>query len=136
MKKAGIKFFDKIIVVLLGFLGMFYSCRQPCEYGTPHGEYVLKGVITDKETSKPIQNIQIVRQYIYTDSEGKFMYNGRERELRLKIDDIDGIENGGEFLSKEIEVTFTKADQVEKGDGNWYQGKFAKTINVELEKKE
>ena len=137
MKKSGIKFFDKIIVVLLGFLGMFYSCRQPCEYGTPHGEYVLKGIITDKETHKPIQNIQIGEYVkIYTDADGKYVIYNNSPNFHLRIDDIDGEENDGYFHSKEIEGQFTQADQIEKGDGEWYKGKFVKTRNIELEKRE
>ena len=36
MKKSAIKFFDKIILLLLGFSGMFYTS---CEYGMPAPEY-------------------------------------------------------------------------------------------------
>ena len=145
MKKSVIKFFDRIIVLLLGCFGLLYSCEKPkpeygmlVEYGTPSGEYVLKGIITDKETSNPIQNIQIV-QYgdtIYTNAEGKYMLLGHGfNEFHIRIKDIDSVENGGYFQSKEIEGGFTKEDQVEQGDGKWYDGKFVKTLNIELEKK-
>ena len=146
MKKSVIKFFDRIIVLLLGCLGLFCGCEKynvdmygmPVEYGTPSGEYVLKGIITDKETSNPIKNIQVVRyrDTIYTDTEGKFImlsYGGFSK-FHLKIEDIDGEENGGDFQSEETDVEFTQADQVEQGDGNWNEGKFVKTLNIELEK--
>ena len=129
MKKSVVKFFDKIIVVVLGFSGLLYSC----EYGTPAGEYVLKGVITDKETHQPIQNIQV--QGEYTDADGKYVIYNHSPYFYLRIDDIDSFENGGYFHSKEIEGQFTQADQVEPGDGSWYLGKFVKTQNIELEKK-
>ena len=58
MKKSVIKLFDKVIVVLLGLLGMFYSCRQVSESGNTNGTNELKSVVTDTETLKPIQNIQ------------------------------------------------------------------------------
>jgi len=142
MKKLLIKSFDKIIVVLLAILGVFNSCSQPCEYGEPYADYELKGVVTDKETSKPIKNIRIVHQTYrdttYTDAEGKyaFIYNDNLLEhLDLKIEDIDGEENGGEFEAQEIDVKFTNADRVKKGDGHWYEGKYEKTQNIELEKK-
>ena len=144
MKKSVIKFFDKIIIVILGFSGLLYSCAK---YGmiVYYGDYEIKGVITDKETSKPIQNIKVGRE-TYTDAEGKYILYGESdwaiekhsaayySQFRLIIEDIDGEQNDGEFISKEIDVIFTQADQVEKGNGKSYQGKFVKIINVELNK--
>ena len=154
MKRSVIKFFDKIIVLLLGFSGVFSACDDPTdeygppypEYGMPNADYELKGVVTDKETSNPIPNIQVINQIyqeygdtLYTNDKGEyaFDYNGillENNTLRLKIEDIDGEENGGLFDTQEIDVTFTKDDQVEKGSG-WYEGKFVKTQNIELERK-
>jgi len=153
MKKTIIKFFDKIIVMLLGFSGIFSGCGigiQPVEYGMPYAEFELKGVVTDKETSDPIQNIRVIRKYpqygailrgdtLYTDAEGNYVfYEGiylENNTFQLKIEDIDGEENGGHFESQEIDVKFTQVDQVKKGDGHWYGGKFAKKQNVKLERK-
>ena len=143
MEKRIIKFWDKIVVVLLGLLGIFNSCEKPCEYGTPLGEYKLNGIVTDKETANPIQNIQVVRfrnsdygDTLYTDAEGKYAFHDFSfGEFHLKFEDIDGEENGGEFKTKEIKTKLTQADQVEKGDGKWNDGKFVKTVNIELEKK-
>jgi len=148
MKRVFIKIFDKIIVLLLGFSGVFSACDDPvCEYGMPHADYVIKGTVTDKETSNPIQNIRVIRQHpeyleygdtLYTDSEGKYAFEfgnfppWSESTFHLKIEDIDGKENGGYFGSKEIDVAITEADRVKKGDGRWYSGKFAKTQNIEL----
>ena len=146
MKKPVIKLFDKIIVVLLGFLGIFGGCKQECNHemnGAPYADRTLNGVVTDKETSNPIKNICVINQTysdtIYTNAEGKyaFSYHGNiVRTFHLKIEDIDGEENGGDFETQEIDVTFTKEDQVEPGDGNLYDGKFVKTQNIELQKKE
>jgi putative lipoprotein (rSAM/lipoprotein system) len=135
MKKSLIKSFDKIIVVLLAILGVFNSCSQPDEYGTPYADYELKGVVTDKETSKPIKNIRVIYQTYhsdttYTDAEGKyaFIYSAELGEyFYLKIEDIDGEENGGDFETQEVKGEFTDADFV--------NGKYAKTQNIELEKK-
>jgi putative lipoprotein (rSAM/lipoprotein system) len=131
MKKQIIKFWDKIIVVLLGILGVLYnSCLKM--YGmpeAPHTAYNIRGVITDKETSNPIQNIQIIRQInsiygdtLYTDIDGKYAFYNISPEFHLKIEDIDGEENGGYFESKEIDVKFA-------------DGEFVKTVNIELETK-
>jgi putative lipoprotein (rSAM/lipoprotein system) len=146
MKKKRIKFFDKIIVTLLGFLGLLNSCNnntQTCEYGTPHGEFELSGVITDTEAN-PIKRIQVVSvsrypDTIYTNNEGKYEIKRDYLDLEnntfhLKLEDIDGEENGGDFGSKEIEVKVTENDRVEKGSG-WYKGKFVKTQDIELDRK-
>ena len=149
MKKSVITFFDKIIVLLLGFSGIFSGCDDsysPVEYGVPHADYELKGVITAKETAKPIPNIMVIRSIyenfgdtLYTDSGGKYAFEFNdfpphpEGVLHLKIEDIDGEDNGGFFGTKEINVEFTQADQVKKGK-SWYDGKFVKTQNIELEK--
>ena len=143
MKKSVIKFFDKILILLLGFSGLFNSCDllkpEPDEYGMPHADYELKGVITDKETSNPIPNIRVIRggygDTLYTDTEGKFAFDyGHNNTFYLKVEDIDDDENGGFFRTQEISGDFTGAEQVQKGDGRWYNGKFTKTQNIELEK--
>jgi len=153
MNKSFIKFFDKIIVVLLGVVGlsgMLYSCMK---YGMPPPppEYVkkheLRGVVTDKETSNPIKHIQVTLQIkpeyridtLYTSSFGGYNHGfggfPLNSPVHIKFEDIDGEENGGEFETKEMDIKFTEADRVEKGDGKWNEGKFVKTVNIELEHK-
>ena len=145
MGKPVIKLFDKIIVILLGFFGICSSCNMPTEYGEPYADYEIKGVITNKENAQPIQNIRVIQGWdtIYTDAEGKYAFNNLgyfppspETLFHLKVEDIDGEENGGDFATQEIEVKITEDDRVRKGDGNWYEGKFEKTEDIELEKKQ
>ena len=140
MAKQVIEFWDKIIGVLLGgigIIGVFNSCLKM--YGPPDVEYAnlyeLNGIVIDKETSNPIPNIQIIRNNwdtLYTDTDGKYTVKqfayGYGMRYSLKFEDIDGEENGGDFETQEVEVKFTQADQVEKG-------KFVKTQNIALEKK-
>ena len=153
MKKTSIKFFDKIVVLLLGIGGVFggNSCT---DYGMPYAEYEIKGTVTGNANSQPIQNIRVIRQRdrlpeyggdtLYTDSKGKYnvkftadIYSSNlENTFHLKFEDIDGEENGGYFETQEIDVTFTKAERTKRGKGQWYEGKFVKTQNVEMEKKE
>ena len=153
MKKSFFRFFDKIVVLLLGGLGMFSACNlltpgyTPVEYGMPHAAFVLQGTVTDNATSQPIQNIRVVRPFgyenkysdtTYTDKNGKYVYlfgDFPELKYQLKFEDIDGEDNGGQFQTKEIEGQFTQADLVEKGEG-WYTGKFAKTEDVALDPEE
>ena len=140
MKKIIIKSFDKIVILLLGFSGIFYSCAM---YGTPEADYEIKGIVTDKSNAKPIKNIQIVHQMYrdttYTDAEGKyaFIYNRNLFDhLNLIVEDIDGEANGGEFETQEIDVIITQAERVKKGRGAWDWGKYVKTQNIELERKD
>ena len=156
VKKSFIRFFDKIIVLLVGVSGVFSACDKeniidtvPVEYGMPHANFELKGTVTDEATSQPIQNIRVIRPHfpdselesipgdtIYTDEDGKyaFAFGGFPKEkYQLKFEDIDGEENGGLFQTKEIEGEFTQADLVEKGKG-WYDGKYVKTQDAELER--
>ena len=150
MKKLIIKSFDKIIVVMLGMLGILNSCKeQPEKYGMPpvvykpYANYGVSGVVTDKETTYPIRGIRIIQKInswdgdtVYTDVKGKYVFRNvfsEKNTLHLVIEDIDFELNGGEFETQEIEVKYTPDDKVEEGDGNRYQGKFVKTQDVELE---
>ncbi|MDR0798866.1 MAG: radical SAM-associated putative lipoprotein [Dysgonamonadaceae bacterium] len=145
MKNAIIKNFDKLILVLLGILGLT-NCDMPKEYGSPQAElygcpsadYEVKGTVTNSLTSEPIRRIRVVLNWdtIYTDDAGKYRFDFRDfpqDRFNLKFEDIDGEENGGEFMPKTIELIFTDDDQIEKGSGHWYDGKFAKTQNVALD---
>jgi len=143
MKKPIIKFYDKIILLILGFSPIFYGCPK---YGEPVATYEIKGTVTNKETSRPIKHIQVTSQIgryrkdtLYTDSRGQYNYQVADylfdRSLHLKFEDIDGEENGGEFTTQEIDITFSDADRVKKGKDNWDKGTFVKTQNIELERK-
>ena len=157
MKKSFFRLFDKMIVLLLGGFGMFGACNvftsgdmpeeTPVEYGMPHAAFVLQGTVTGKVTAQPIQNIRVVRPFgyenqygdtTYTDENGKYAYlfgDFPEIKYQLKFEDMDGEDNGGRFQTKEVEVQFTQADQVEKGQG-WFYGKFVKTEDVALDPEE
>ena len=156
MKKSFFRLFDKMIVTLLGCSGVLIGCdwiNPQFEYGSPHADFELKGTVTDVATAQPIKNIRVVRPHfldfeseyipgdtIYTDEKGQyaFTFGGdlRGGNYQLKFEDIDGEDNGGLFQTKEIEGQFTQADLVEKGDGRWYDGKFAKTEDVALDPEE
>ena len=150
MKKRIIKSFDKMIVTLLGMLGMFNSCERGCMvpmYGMYAPEYDIRGVVTDKTNNKPINNIRIIKEVIapfelndtlYTDLQGKYklVFSSISSDVHLKVEDIDDEENGGEFETQEIDIKITDADIVVKsGKCENIQEKFAKTQNIKLEKK-
>jgi putative lipoprotein (rSAM/lipoprotein system) len=115
----------------------------------PALEYEIRGIVTDKINDKPINNIRIIREGIapfdsndtlYTDLQGKyrFLFCSIDADFHLKIEDIDGKANDGEFESQEIDIKITSADRVKnkKEECKVTQEKFVKTQNIELEKKE
>ena len=160
MSKPFIKFFDKIVILLLGVVGVFTGCKSGgncsfdyrsdivAKYGMPMASYVINGKVTNKTTSKPIPNIRIIRQInenyadtLYTDIDGKYVwgYNyllNQANIVHLKVEDIDGEENGGDFASKEINIKITYADKENMEKCKQNGGKFVKTQNIELKKKQ
>ena len=138
MKKTIIKFFDKIILFILGFSGVIYSCAK---YGMPETEYEIKGVVMDRQNSKPIQNIRIVRgnyDTLYTDSKGEYSFRYYEfgNNTNLKVEDVDGELNGGDFQTEEFVVNFTDIDMVKKAKRNKSGDKYVKNLNIKLTKKD
>lgn len=149
MKKLFLKPFDKIILSLLAVFG-FNQCEMPVEYGTPSADFIIKGTITDSISSIPVANIRIIRgdsasytyprfDTIYTDSKGKYQtivsaFPVESPTFHLKIDDIDGAQNVGDFQRKTVEVVFTSSDWIETKSG-WYAGKAQKTVDIKLKKK-
>jgi len=144
MKKSLIHFFDKIILVLLGFSGILYSCAK---YGMPENEFEIKGAVFYGSTSKPVKDIRIIRgdkrfedraDTLYTTADGKFAFHfyNFSNSTHLKIEDIDGEANGGEFLPQKINVTFTDADRVKKSLTNKRGDKFLKKLNIRLLKED
>jgi putative lipoprotein (rSAM/lipoprotein system) len=135
MRKPIIKLFDKLILFILGFSAISYSCYK---YGMIADQFEINGTVIDKEKN-PIENIRVTVKYLrdtlYTNVDGKFDFKSWElyNHAPLKFEDIDGEANGGEFLPREIEVNFTSADLVKKGKRN-KPDKYAKKITVEMER--
>jgi len=156
MKKLFLKPFDKILLILLAFLG-FTSCETSYEYGTPSADYEIKGTVTDSIMATPIQNARVIitQTHSYpngvqtishidtmavkqTDNGGKYdiqvgSFPLEEVTFHLKVDDIDGSANGGDFVTQEKDVLF-KSSELAGGKG-WYAGKAKKTVDIKLKKK-
>jgi len=167
MSKSVIKFWDKVIVVLLGTFGVFTSCNKiasdcSCEYyppierdtgeiavmyGMPMASYVVKGTVMNQENLQPIHNIRVIRQIdgnsadiSFTDSTGKYVLENyyhlnQKNVVNLKIEDIDGKDNGGDFKTKEVNIKFTENDKENMEKCNQNGGKFVKIQNIQLKKK-
>ena len=154
MVKVIIKLLDKGIVVLLGVAGVFSACEKKSDCGCvegpypmygPPASYGIRGTVTNKANSKPIPNIRIIRKISadyadtsYTDSKGSYALNyywsDGENDILLKLEDIDGEENGGEFATKEINVKLTDAEKEKMEECYQKGGRFFKTQNIELKK--
>ena len=129
------------ILVILGFASTV-SCGPDivCMYGTPTMDFEVSGKAVN-EDSAPVAGIKVS---CYTDSrpdapsvitaeDGSFNISGTAINAVLKFEDIDGPENGGEFEEK---IEIINVEQVQRGDGNWYMGKYeSKGVVIKMEKK-
>lgn len=145
MKKRFIKASNYALGVLLVSIG-FSSCKGGGSggmsmYGTPTADYEISGKVTDLNNN-PIEGINVSHPFsftppgeqkgVITDTDGNYKLNVRAfpGTLELKIEDIDGVENG-EYQTKEIKELFENSDYTE-GDGSWYEGKTTRTVNIKL----
>ena len=157
MKVRFNRWYNAVLTALLSMLG--YGCSAledpldmygaPVEYGCPHADYVVKGTVTD-EAGNPIQGIKVTvpngstsahhsepYQSTLSNADGSFKldeFSSMSGDF-MYIEDIDGEENGGEFMNDTINVNQLPMTQVEKGSG-WYTGKYHVTANIKLKKKE
>jgi putative lipoprotein (rSAM/lipoprotein system) len=151
MKNNSLKFFDKLIMALMGLFPFYTACDdEPREmYGTPTADYLIMGTVTDSLTNTPVQHIRVsikdsVEPFIpsdtvYTDAAGKYSFSFQlfpygSVPFKLKIEDIDGESNGGPYLTEEgiTEVAATSLDK-SKAKG-WYSGKITAVKNFKLNK--
>ena len=150
MKVRFTRWYNAVLTTLLSMLG--YGCSldepemygTPLEYGVPHINYILRGVVTDG-AGNPIQGIE-TKFYgdlnggnpTKTDANGNYQIQAliypSLHGCKLIVNDIDGEANGGEFLSDTIDVETLPKDWVEKGNG-WYQGMYESTANIQMKKK-
>lgn len=130
---------NKILLIILGFLGFTSSCIPVAEYGVPSADYILNGNIKSSTTNTAIDHIQVIMNYdtSYTDASGNFSVTSNDFPDDITYDvyfnDIDSTENGS-YTNKQISVQFYSADLTD-GDGSWYEGSTSKNIDVKLDPK-
>ena len=136
-----------MVMVAMGFTAC--SKDEPEEisvmYGTPYGEYKYEGIVTDEE-GNPIQGINVtVQEYndpiknltmVETDKSGSFttdyIKRGSGRQT-LIFTDIDGDANGGDFEEVRFNIhSLNNKVKIEDGEGDWDNGKWKVTADVEL----
>lgn len=123
----------RLIYFLLSILGLpLASCGDwnlKDAYGTPYVNFNIKARVVDG-AGKPIKGIQAQVEYDKTNSDAKGNILLRTRHidlpesLQIRFEDVDGVDNGGEFATREVFVE--DVDAVKTGDksGNWHRGDY------------
>ena len=151
MKTKVFRLYSAVLSVLLSVLG-FSSCskEEPCEYGSPSAHYQFTGQVTD-EDGNPLTGILVSAEDISenycrnfaskkTDGNGGYdltvlYHSPYDPYTKIVVQDIDGEANGGEFANDTIDVDYKLAKQIAEGKGNWFEGTFTITQNIQLKKK-
>lgn len=155
--KNGMKQIWKYLAAgIMGLLG-FASCGKSLAddsndstmYGPPpNADYKVLGTVSD-EDGKPIKGIRVsvrlkyspwskdVEETLYSDDKGAYQLLTRSLDglppVSISFEDVDGEENGGEFVSTEVTP---EAKRTKDGDGTGsYQGAFEFLADVQLKKK-
>lgn len=139
MKNKALKFFDKLVMVLLGFFPFLSACDEPRTlYGSPSATYVVKGKVTDGTTHAPLKNIRVMlhenddipyyhMDTVYTNELGAYnltfeRYAQANLKIYLKAEDVDGEANGGLYQDKVDSVVVTDSDWDKSDAGDWHIG--------------
>lgn len=123
----------RLIYMLMALMGFgAVSCEEITEevageYGVPHVNFSLKARVVD-EAGEPIEGIKVRVDWVeeYTNQDGEISINGSVftgSQNRVRFEDVDGEENGGEFETLTLDIT-DKVEQTADGSGSWYDGAF------------
>ena len=92
-----------------------FSVVFACCYGTPMDLENPKLIKATDDTNQPIQGLKVTvyenMLYInegYTDQEGSIEFYIAQKDkyyYKATIEDVDGEENGGEFINKDVNIT-------------------------------
>ena len=148
----------RLIYFLMALLGFGSAGCEPesygvAEYGVPMVNYQLKTRVVDSE-GNPIKDIEVTvseiedfnNSWAYvletTTQEDGTLANSRTHgmmggfKLYIRLTDVDGEENGGEFEELVQSVNVNHLNKIEEGDGNWYRGCYeVKVGDIVLEPK-
>ena len=151
MENINLQLLRKINCLLTGLLAIIgFSCGEngeiPCEYGSPHANFQIKGKVTDMK-GEPIPDLQVRinpsgeshpqgwlhTDTLQTDTNGDFIFSKTDfpfMEYRLIIEDIDWDKNKAIYASDTITVTFDSNDF--SGGEGWSLGSASKEIQIQL----
>ena len=149
MENINLQLLRKINCLLTGLLAIIgFSCGEngeiPCEYGSPHANFQIKGKVTDMK-GEPIPDLQVRinpsgeshpqgwlhTDTLQTDTNGDFIFSKTDfpfMEYRLIIEDIDWDKNKAIYASDTITVTFDSNDF--SGGEGWSLGSASKESNT------
>ena len=155
MKTKIYRLYGAVLSVLLSVLG-FSSCSKEemrVEYGSPHADFIMQGTVTDEQGNE-INGILVSAERYQDFKDGRYWFNLFSKKTayygeyylyyqdfpgskytKLIVQDVDGEANGGEFASDTLDIDYESAEQIKKSDGNWYEGTFRITQNIQLKKK-
>lgn len=132
----------KIISIVLALLGYsILGCME--KYGVPFTGFQLKGKVSN-EQAEPIKNIRIIveKKYesadtLYTSETGNYdvafpLYEPNN-EFNVSVEDIDGEENNGMFVSQSKTIILKETD-FNNGNKEWYESPVIKEVNFTLKK--
>jgi len=144
-KKKWLAFSNRLLSGALVLLG-FASCEggdTPCEYGTPHADYEIKGKVQNEE-GQPMKGMRVIvtenpsptgETYpgqcdtLYTGDAGEYLFEedyAVTNKYRVVCEDPNGV-----YKADSVDVNM----KPEHGKG-WYMGSDSKEIDFELKKKE
>lgn len=147
------KLLSRILTATLSVLG-FTSCDgiggHEEMYGSPIVEFQVKGAVLSPD-EKPLEGVQVIvrkewsnhpmmADTVYTNAQGEFESLGHTatsvEKQKVYFNDVDGEANGGVFKSDSVELKAMNMEQLKKGDGAWYNGKFSYSVVQKLKKAE
>lgn len=140
---------EKFIAFIFSILG-FPGCNdelEPCLYGSPNVDYTVKTSVTDEDNA-PISDIQATfyqssyvdysKDTLYSNKNGEIngiiKYYSTEGGLKIKLEDVDGEENG-EFETREIIFNNPRTNKIKDDSDDWNQGMFLLEETIKMEKK-
>lgn len=141
MKIRYYKLKNWLLVSLLGACGLNAGCERfsMVEYGCPEADYEVKGCVTSSD-GKPVEGIE-VRAFgdtVATDKEGRYdiqrsIFPLASHTEQVFFSDVDGQEHGS-YADTVLNVEYRHSD-LTGGDGNWYEGRAVKVLDVTLKEK-
>ena len=148
MKINILKKYNKLLALLLSLLGFTTACFiiGGAEYGTPHADFIVRGLVVSEKDNRPVKNIRVImrdstsiyyRDSINTDLNGIYTLKitGFPKSINFNIDlkDIDGTANG-EFRNLDTIVKFVNP-VFTGGNKHWYNGQTEQEFDLKMKPK-
>ena len=132
-----------LVIVCIGFITACTDNKNKLAY------YQINGTITDSLTTNPLEKIRIIREgtdYLlysdttYTDSIGKYHfeltdYYANNATFSIKVEDVDGESNGGDYVTRRLNIVFSKSDWINIATESEYYGTASKNYDIKLQTK-